>query len=182
MLTYFERASSALSTSQQQLSLQVRSVMLGVAPLPLQLEAAPMQLETAPTGATLAAVAGAVDKAEIASPSQVAATMVNLVNRARGKSKSCQPDVDCDSEWAQEANAVVLLVAADGSEGVYCTGRLPGVNVHLPANQAWVAVSCGVSVLCWQHGSATFYPAAWMLQHSCFPEPCLVHYALQPRL
>ncbi|GAB4818382.1 hypothetical protein N2152v2_005428 [Parachlorella kessleri] len=93
-----------------------------------------MQLETAPTGATLAAVADAVDKAEVASPSQVATTIENLVNRARGKSKACQPNVNCASDWAQEANAVVLLVAADGSEGVYCTATL----INAPRREQYI--------------------------------------------
>jgi hypothetical protein len=109
------------------LALRVQSLLLGVAPLPTKsARHRAGDAGAAPGAAPLprAAVAAAASKAATMEPTNLGAYMGSAVTQARGRSMRCQPDVDCDSEWGLEANAVVLLVGIDGSSGFFCTGRL----------------------------------------------------------
>ncbi len=134
MLEYWQPAGVRRSRARPALSIRVQAVLLGIAPLPLAAMQQQQQLQTSSPGAAAEEMASrnaslAVGASSVGGsgglggdPARVRSYLGTVVDQARGRALPCQPNVECDSAWGAEANAVVLLVGVDGTQGFYCTG------------------------------------------------------------
>lgn len=146
---------------RRRLSLQVQTVLLGTQPLSWASaaataafsskarQAAPALSQAPGVTARAAAQSGAArlgvapsDRVANVDSTKVGGSLNAAVDLARGTALACQPNVECNSEWAAEANAVVLLVGVEAAEdtGFYCTG-------------GWLGETCDIHI-CWREPKA----------------------------
>lgn len=113
--------------------IEIRSVLLGLKQLRFVKKASNSSEEAAI--ASSSKTAGVVADANLnIDPSVVEDSLASSVEQAEGTSMSCQRNVACDSGWATEADAVVLLVGVSANMGIYCTATL----INAPGNVQYV--------------------------------------------
>lgn len=127
MLEYYQPSNARPSGSTPVMELS--SVLLGVQPLPFgaRRKSGDVAEQVGDWGEAVAnlsatTLAGVSSKIANLNPADTEMALWDAVNMARGGSATCQTDVNCDSSWAVEADAVVLLVGIDEETGFYCTG------------------------------------------------------------
>lgn len=114
-------------------AMRMQSLLVGTSPLPLT-TFADWEQYAAAANATETISQASSDLANL-DPAKIADYLAQEVDDGKGSSASCQPNVECDSTWAVEANSVVLLVGASiTGTGFYCTATL----INAPDSQQYL--------------------------------------------